>query len=93
MKRAVGPLDKRKRVTRCQACAKRQIKVRSLMQTVDQFNSIVNNSVINSAKAAFHVNTANVPKRYALHRLYPQLLLQQRLMSSLSNTRHHSNRY
>ncbi|KAL6802880.1 fungal-specific transcription factor domain-containing protein [Trichoderma sp. SZMC 28013] len=26
MKRAVGPLDKRKRVTRCQACAKRQIK-------------------------------------------------------------------
>ncbi|KAL7947116.1 fungal-specific transcription factor domain-containing protein [Trichoderma barbatum] len=26
MKRAVGPLDKRKKVTRCQACAKRQIK-------------------------------------------------------------------
>ncbi|KAL6693161.1 hypothetical protein J3F84DRAFT_86421 [Trichoderma pleuroticola] len=26
MKRAVGPLDKRKRLTRCQACAKRQIK-------------------------------------------------------------------
>jgi len=27
MKRAVGPLDKRKRVTRCQSCVKRRIKV------------------------------------------------------------------
>ncbi|KKP01658.1 hypothetical protein THAR02_06247 [Trichoderma harzianum] len=43
MKRAVGPLDKRKRVSRCQACAKRQIK--SLQQRLQKSDAAVSEDV------------------------------------------------
>ncbi|RSL46604.1 hypothetical protein CEP53_010266 [Fusarium sp. AF-6] len=36
MRRAVGPLDKRKRVTRCQSCVKRRIKCQGLFELMSE---------------------------------------------------------
>lgn len=65
--RAVGPLDKRKTVTRCQACAKRRIKVGSLIPF--HFSSRkIDNICINSVKEGFLAIIVIVPTEHVAHK-------------------------
>lgn len=66
MKRAVGSFDKRKRVSRCQACAKRRIKVGSLIPF--HLYRRINNMSFKSVKEVFLANIAIVPIKYVAHK-------------------------
>lgn len=57
MKRTIGPLDKRKKVTRCQSCAKRRIKVRHINPFDQEFQSSL--SYLNSVKEVIPASTAS----------------------------------